>query len=153
VHTPVRTDVATVRDVIGDVLASAVQDAAGVMLYDLAPAYSPMWHRNAPTPLRNPPPRRPPQPRYIPPPLPEGHVRVALDDDDYAGPQWADWAGEDDAYPARVFDVPAEQRERWAAANAAYFAMQEEISEMRSARMGRVPPGWVRKGKPYQVQP
>jgi hypothetical protein len=99
--------------------------------------------------------KRPPQPRYVPPPLPEGHARVALDDDYYAGPQWADWAGEDEAYPARVFDIPAEQRARWAAAIAAYAAMQDEISELRTTRLATpawAPDGWVRK-PPYQVQP
>lgn len=128
---------------------------SGFIAYDLqppdparmprTPAYSPLQD------FRN----RSPQSRYVPPPLPEGYARVALDDDYYAGPVWADWAGSDEAYPARVFDIPAEQRARWAAATAAYASMQEEIGELRSARLatpGWVPDGWVRK-PPYQVQP
>jgi hypothetical protein len=149
VHTPV-------RDTVGAVLAQAMRDELGIIAYDLqppdpadlprTPAYSP-FRRHM---------ERQPQSRYTPPPLPEGYARVALDDDYYAGPQWADWAGEDEAYPARVFDIPAGQRERWAKAQADYAAMQEEIGALRDARLakpGWVPEGWVRKGDPYQVQP
>lgn len=128
----------------------------GIIAYDLAPSSAlppaPIW-----APLRNfltqP---RPPHPRYTPPPLANGYARVKLDCDYDTGPWWNDWAGEDMAYPATVFDIPAEQRDRWQQARDAYAAMQEEISELRAARLatsGFAPPGWVRKDAPYQAQP
>jgi hypothetical protein len=127
-------------------------DENGFIAYDLAPPTElppmPVW-----TPFR------PPLPRYTPPPVPEGCARVELDDDYYLGPGWNDWYGGDSkgstAYPARVFDIPAEQRERWAKAQADYAAMQEEISALRDARLakpGWAPDGWVRTA-PHQAQP
>jgi hypothetical protein len=81
-------------------------------------------------------------PRYVPGPLAEGMVRVVLS-----------WAGPDgeppdfelyETYwttpePYRVFDIPAEQYERWEAARAAFSAMGDEIETMISGatREGR----------------
>jgi len=129
------------------------QPDVGIRLYDLEPPSDPppvpSW-----SPLRHPG-QAAPAPRYLPPPVPEGFARVELDDDYYAGPVWSDWAGGDHQYPARVFDVPVQQHERWQRARDAYAAMQEEISTLRDARLrtpGWVPGGWVRK-PPYQAQP
>lgn len=106
----------------------------------LFPAYSPM---------RSYPPQ--PRPRYTPPPLPEGFARVELDVDYDTGERFTDWAAEDAAFPARVFDVPREQYDRWVTARDAYAAMQEEIAELRAERLrtpGFAPDGWVREDKP-----
>lgn len=112
----------------------------------LVPKMSPL--RNLGTPL----------PRYTPPPLAEDHARVRLGDDYYAGAIWDDWTGDDTDRPAEVFDIPAEQRDRWLKAQADYSAMQDEISALMDARarepgFPNVPPGWQRKGSPYQPQP
>lgn len=127
----------------------------GIELYDLAPptARGPMLPTY--TELRHPPEPRP-QPRWTAPPLAEGFARVELDDDYYTGAQFSDWTGADGRYPARVFDIPREQYERWVSARDAYAAMQAEVEAMREERLrtpGWAPPGWVRTDKPYQVQP
>lgn len=130
------------------------QPETGIIAYDLEPPERlrglGVW-----APLRNIGERQPPRPRYVPPPLPDGCARVELDDDYYTGPFWSDWAGEDADYPARVFDIPAEQRDRWQKAMEDYAAMQEEIEALRSARLatpGFAPEGWTQKPS-YQVQP
>jgi hypothetical protein len=127
-------------------------EAAGIELYDLKPCRD---DRLIPvvSPLRHP--GRPaPRPRYAAPPVPDGHVRVKLGDDYYAGAVWRDWAAETAERPADIFDIPAGQRDRWAKALADYAAMQEEIGALRETRWrpgDQVPPGWVAK-QPYQVQ-
>ena len=135
---------------------------AGIELYDLAPPTALMPHF---TELRLPPERQP-RPRYLVPPVPDGHVRVELGDDYYAGAVWARWhciTGDTADSPMAIFDVPAEQVARWEEAQAAYQAMQDEIEALQETRrqMQReawqagapaLPPGWVRK-EPYQVQP
>ena len=103
-------------------------------------------------PLRNPGTRRP-RSRWAPPPLPEGFARVELDDDYYAGPGFSEWTGAEAEYPARIFDVPREQYERWVSARDAYAAMQEEVGALYDGRLNATQAGWVRKDKPYQVQP
>jgi len=73
-------------------------------------------------------------PRYKPGPLAEGIVRVVLTPADYENP--ADFTLYDEYWttpePYRVFDVPAEQYERWKAAKAAFSAMGEEIDALVS---------------------
>ena len=79
-----------------------------------------------------------------------------MEDDYYTGPEFSDWAGEETEHPGRIFDIPREQYERWMAARDAYAAMQEEITALREEWLhgaGCALPGWVRKDKPYQVQP
>ena len=129
----------------------------GIVAYDLEPPAAGSPH---PAPMRDQ--IRNPQarPRWEPPPLPGGHVRVELEDDYYAGAYFSDWTGPEAEYPTRVFDVPREQYDRWTAARDAYCAMQEEIEAVREERnrslgMPGWPQraGWVRKDKPYQVQP
>lgn len=121
----------------------------GIFAYDLepptplVPAVEPIRHPGRPSP----------RPRWAPPPLPDGLVRVELDDDYYTGPGFSAWTGSETDYPTRIFDVPREQYERWASARDAYAAMQEEISALYDGRLNAPPPGWVRKDKPYQVQP
>jgi hypothetical protein len=79
----------------------------------------------------------PPLPYYVPGPQPEGTVRVVLDNASYEDPATADLY-EPGLHrlvqPHRVFDVPAEQYERWQAAAAAFDAMQEDIESVISAR-------------------
>lgn len=130
----------------------------GIIGYDLGPpspsppsfAYSSFRDR-----IGNPQPR----PRWGPPQLPEGHVRVELDDDYYAGAYFRDWNRSETGSPGHVFDLPQEQYDRWVAARDAYYAMQEEIEavqeEHRVRRDSGWPEreGWVRKDRPYQVQP
>ena len=72
--------------------------------------------------------------RYTPQPLPEGMARVILDDDYYLGPGWSDYTDRSVAWPEGVFDIPAEQRERWQKAQEAYAAMQEEIGALAEER-------------------
>jgi hypothetical protein len=127
--------------------------ACGLEIYDLEPPGD-LPPIPVCTPLRDFP-RIPRRARWVPPPLPEGHARVELDEDYYAGPGWSDWDGQDAGYPARVFDIPAAQRERWRKAMEDYAAMQEEIAALRSARLsapGFAPEGWTRKAG-YQAQP
>lgn len=156
VYTPVRSEVAeAIAGTIREVLSVP---ATGILAYDLEPPsrpppaaeFSPL--RDA---LRNP---RPPRPVYLPPPLPDGLARVKLDDDYDYGASWSDWKDGDTDHPADVWDIPAEQRDRWVKAEADYHAMQSEIEALREVRMREpgypnVPPGWKRKGAPYQVQP
>jgi hypothetical protein len=137
-------------------VAVPVRREVGIIAYDLEPPSQPPPPAEF-TPLRHPA-RISPRPRYDPPPLAAGYARVKLDDDFYSGHGWSDWTGRDTDHPAEVFDIPAEQRERWMAAQAAYSAMQEEISALMDARARepgypKVPLGWKRKGAPYQVQP
>lgn len=120
-----------------------------VIPYDLEPPTERIGEEVRFTPLRNL--ADGPRPRYVPPPLPDGHVRVQLGDDYERGPEWEYWKGADTADPAEIFDVPVEQCKRWAAAEAAYEAMQEEIAALRRTRT-ETPPGWQPKA-PYQVQP
>ncbi len=91
----------------------------------LIPAYSPMrnWKDRPPSP-----------PRYVPGPQPEGIARVALSDDYYLGAMWEEYRPQSLAGPEDVFDIPAEQRDRWQAAIDAYGAMQEEIRVLMEAR-------------------
>ena len=104
----------------------------GIIAYDLEPpsplpplpAYSPLRHPGQPSP----------RPRYAPPPLPDGFARVELDEDYYAGPGWSDWTADTAERPSDIFDIPAEQRDRWAKAMADYQAMQDEISALRDER-------------------
>ncbi len=126
---------------------------AGVVAYDLVPpAVSPMVTVR---PFRDLMAAQVPAPRFLAPPVPCDRARVRLGDDYYTGPEWADWSGDETRYPAEIFDVPREQYDRWEAASAAYRQMQEEIGELRSARLaepGWVPEGWVKKPG-YQPQP
>ena len=95
------------------------------------------------------------RPHWTAPPVPDGHARVELDDDYYAGAIWNHWKGTSAEYPARVFDLPAEQVARWEKALEDYAAMQEEIEVLRRDRLakpGWAPEGWKR-GEGYQVQP
>jgi hypothetical protein len=127
----------------------------GIFAYDLEPPTPPPPSAEY-SPLRDFIRKPQPRPRWAPPPLPDGFARVELEDDYYTGPDFTDWSGEEHAYPARVFEIPAEQYARWKAARDAYDAMQEEISGLREERLrtpGWAPSGWVRKDKPYQVQP
>lgn len=124
--------------------------ATGIVAYDLVPPSS-----LPPVPVFSPfrhPAERQRRPRWTPPPLTDGHVRVELDEDYYAGPGWTDWNGSDADYPSRIFDIPAEIRERWLKAMDAYAAMQDEIEALLSARRAQVPPGWTQK-PPYQARP
>lgn len=72
-------------------------------------------------------------PRYKPGPLAEGMVRVVLSSAGCDGeppdfePYETYWTMPE---PYRVFDIPAEQYERWVAAKAAFGAMGEEIEEL-----------------------
>ena len=107
----------------------------------LVPAYSP---------LRNWRDRPSPPPRYVPGPQPEGTARVVLSDDYYLGSVWDEWRPQGIAGPEDVFDIPAEQRDRWQAAHDAYDAMQEEIRVLVEAR--REAPQPVKRGA-YIPQP
>jgi hypothetical protein len=122
----------------------------GVTAYDLEPARNLMPHVE---PLRHP--GQPsPRPRWAPPSLPDGHVRVELEDDYYAGAYFSDWAATETDRPGEVFDIPREQYDRWVAARDAYTAMQDEIEAVREEHRTRRSPGWpqregwVRKDKP-----
>jgi hypothetical protein len=85
------------------------------------------------SPLRNP--GTDTRPRYVPGPLAEGMVRVVLSPGGYEEPAgFSAYTGERFIEPRRVFDVPAEQYERWRAAAAAFDAMQEDIEATISAR-------------------
>lgn len=101
-------------------------------------------------PIRHPG-RIPPRPRYAPPPLPDGHVRVVLFSADYDTPAgWCEWAANDADSPWNVHDITAEQRDRWAKAQADYQAMQDEIEALMESRhrepgWPNVPPGWQQK--------
>ena len=125
----------------------------GIFAYDLEPPAAPVPPLE---PLRHPGQPRP-RPRWAPPPLSDGFVRVELDDDYYAGAGFRAWTGSEAEYPTRIFDVPREQYERWVSVRDDYAAMQGEIDAMREDRArwhnGVAPPYWVRKDKPYQVQP
>jgi hypothetical protein len=126
----------------------------GIFIYDLEPPPKHPFLEVKPTPLRDFSKPRPPRPRWAPPPLAEGFVRVEVDDDYYAGPGFSDWTASETEYPTRIFDVPREQYERWVSARDAYAAMQEEVGALYGSRTNPHPPsGWVRKDKPYQVQP
>ena len=91
-----------------------------------------------------------PFPRYVPGPLADGMARVHLSDDYYLGPVWGDYHPPTSYRPEDVFDIPAEQRERWVAALYAYRAMQEEIEGLMEARRRKPEP--VKRG-PYIPQP
>ena len=124
----------------------------GIFAYDLEPPAARLPHVE---PMRHPgqPSTRP---RWVPPPLPDGFARVEVEDDYYTGPEFSDWTGEETEHPGRVFDIPREQYERWKAAREQYAAMQEEITALREKWLhgpGCALAGWVRKDKPYQVQP
>ena len=67
-------------------------------------------------------------------PQPEGTARVTLSDDYYLGPVWGEYRPQSLAGPEDVFDIPAEQRDRWQAAMAAYDAMQAEIEVLMQER-------------------
>jgi hypothetical protein len=120
---------------------------AGLKAYDLVlparclvPGYAPLrdWRD------------RPPPPHYNPGPLADGMARVHLSDDYYLGPVWGDYHPPTSYSPEDVFDIPAEQRDRWQAAEDAYRAMREEIEGLMAAR--RRSPEPVKRG-PYIPQP
>lgn len=81
-----------------------------------------------------------PGPFYKPDgPPPEGTVRVALAGESYGEP--ATFSEYDASYalhrmtrPDAVFEVPREQFERWQAALAAFYSMQDEIEALIDAR-------------------
>ncbi len=130
-------------------MSESSEGETGIFACDLTPPVPLLPHLE---PLRHP--GQPsPRPRWAPPPLPDGFARVELDDDYYAGPGFSEWTGSETGYPTRIFDVPREQYERWMSARDAYAAMQEEVSALYDSRLNAPPPGWVRKDKPYQVQP
>jgi len=108
----------------------------------LYPAYSPLRGIGGTWPS--------PPPRYVPGPQPEGTARVVLGDDYYLGAGWGDYRPQDTRSPEDVFDVPAEQRDRWQAAGEAYDAMQDEIAALMQAR--REAPQPVKRGA-YIPQP
>lgn len=113
----------------------APQGETGIIAYDLEPpGEPPPLARFSPLRERA---ERGIRPRYVPGPQPQGTVRVVLDS---AGPN-----GEPAGFrtyeeyptlvePYRVFDVPSGQYERWAAAKAAFGAMEEEIEALVSGR-------------------
>ena len=92
----------------------------------------------------------PSPPRYVPGPQPEGTARVTLSDDYYLGSVWGDYRPQDTRSPEDVFDIPAEQRDRWQAAGEAYDAMQDEIAALMQARQEAPQP--VKRGA-YIPQP
>lgn len=112
----------------------------GIIAWDLAPPTSlpPVpWV----TPFRD---RGPSvRPRYVPEPQPEGTVRVVLDSAGCDG-EPAAFQRYDDyptlVEPYRVFDVPADQYERWEAALTAFLAMEDEIEVLISERTRRPRP-------------
>lgn len=77
-----------------------------------------------------------PPPRYVPGPVADGHARVVLwagDPETPAG--FGDYGDGHESYLVPdVFDVPADQRDRWAAAQEAFDVMQDEISALVEAR-------------------
>jgi len=101
--------------------------------YDLEPpsALPPLPHA---TPLRT---AYGQNPLYEPGPLADGMARVVLHSAGYEEPaEFAPYSRDRHLLtePYRVFDVPAEQYERWLATRAAFDAMQEEIEATISAR-------------------
>ena len=118
----------------------------GLKPYDLPPPSKSLFPRYAPLRIGH----YTPPPRYSPGPLADGMARVHLSDDYYLGPVWGDYGSQDFCSPDAVFDIPAEQRDRWEAAMDAYRAMQEEIEGLIEAR-GRKPEP-VKRG-PYIPQP
>jgi hypothetical protein len=102
----------------------------GFMAYDLAPATRIMVPRA--TPLRGSGVFQ--RPRYVPGPLADGMARVVLSEDYYTGEDFSDYEPQSTARREAVFEVPAEQRDRWEAARDAYAAMQEEIGALIEAR-------------------
>jgi hypothetical protein len=107
----------------------------------LYPAYSPLRGKGWPPS---------PPPCYVPGPQSEGTARVVLSDDYYLGPVWDEYRPQGLGGPEDVFDVPAEQRDRWQATRDAYAAIQEEIRVLMEAR--REAPQPVKRGA-YIPQP
>lgn len=119
---------------------------AGLAPYDLTPTY-PLVPGYA---LLRDLGRRLPPPRYVPGPLADGAARVHLSDDYYLGPVWGDYHPQNTYSPDSVFDIPAEQRNRWQAAMDAYADMQAEIEMLMDARRRNPEP--IKRG-PYIPQP
>jgi hypothetical protein len=84
------------------------------------------------------------RPAFTAPPVPDGHVRLHLQRSDYdTEAQWSEWKpAQTERVPEYLFDVPAEQAERWERAYAAFYEARDEIDALIEQRGWNVPPGW-----------
>jgi len=85
--------------------------------------------------------------KWAEPPVPAGCVRLWLHSGDYETPaQWSEWKPGPGVTPspAWIFDVPAEQEQRWREAYDASEAAENEIEALITERGGEIPPGWHR---------